>query len=451
MKIVAKSTKKILDTKIPVFHQIKSTYQDNHTGIILLPDGKEIKTPVLWYGLSIVESVEFQKNVYSKGNVKAFLSNVYDLLFQDKKGKRATLIEEFTKQGMPHKLDSGGFQLMKANIAKDSKTKKKIKNHLTPEIVFNKQRDVGCDVAIQLDVPLSPNSTKKEQKEAIDTTIRNFKELLKLNRDNHHPLNIMPVAHGYSEEMINYCIEQYEELLDDIPIIGIGSLVPMVKSIKGTNKIGGKWTFVKNLIYLRKRLPNTMIHAFGIGGTMSYLAFYCGIDSLDSNGWIQKSAYGVIQLPGISDRFLFKKPHNRPYLMANRMYKRNGRKKIVNEIKMFMNCNCPECKPFQQNPDQKQAWIKKQAYFDKDGEEGRMIRAIHNVYVFNQELELITSAIENGTLNKFIEDRLSLGTYMKLFYYARYLKNGEIQKARNLRNNKKNGQKKLDILKDYFK
>ena len=296
-----------------VFQQIESIYENNHIGILKLPNNREIQTPVIWYGLSVVESVDFQLEVFEKAKVEAFLSNVYDLTVQDKKKKRDKLIEILTEKGLAHKMDSGGFQLMKYRIMG-----KKIPVEFNQELVFKKQCDVGCDIAVQLDVPLSPFLNKKEQKAAVDQTIKNFKEILELNRKQEKPLNIMPVVHGYTEKMIDYCVSKYEEILGDIPIIGIGSLVPMVKSIKGTDKIGGKWTFVKNLIYLRKRLPNTMIHAFGIGGTMSYLAFYCGIDSLDSNGWIQKAAYGVIQLPGVSDRFLKKKEHGRPYLIEKR-------------------------------------------------------------------------------------------------------------------------------------
>jgi tRNA-guanine family transglycosylase len=314
--------------------------------------------------------------------------------------------------------------------------------NLTPEIVFKKQCEVGCDLAIQLDHPLSPFLTKDQQYATIDKTIRNFEILLDLNENAGRKLTIMPVAHGYCDEMIEYCVQKYEDMLGKIPLIGIGSLVPMVKSIKGTKDIGGKWKFIDNLIYLRRRLPNSLVHAFGIGGTMTYLAFYCGVDSLDSNGWVQKSGYGVIQLPGISDRFLIKKPHNRPYLMNNR--KCRGSSKIVNEIDLFMACKCPICSQFHNSNNVRKEWKTKVELFDAPGEPGRLTRAVHNVSVFNDELELLVNSIKTGNLDEFIEERLFTTSYSKLYQYAKCLKNNEIIQANMIKNNEEENYIRLD-------
>lgn len=379
------------------FVQEPSLYEFNHLGKIFLPDGKIIETPIIWYGLSVVESVDFQIEVFEKTGINAILSNVYDLLVQDKKARRRELIEHFQLKGFHHKMDSGGFQLMKYELMA-----KKIPIKLTPELVYETQTQYGCDLAIQLDVPLSPNLTKAEIKQNLDKSISNYIKVLEINEKTSNSLNIMPVVHGYSDSMIEYCVEQIEEVLGNIPIIGIGSLVPLVKRIEGTRKLGGRWKFIDNLIFLRKRLPKSMIHAFGIGGTMSYLAFYCGVDSLDSNGWIQKSAFGVIQLPGISDRFIVKKSHNRPYLQKRREYSRNGKKRIIYEKKLFMECKCPVCIKYHEYKDEKNAWKEKIKLFDDSGQDGRKIRAIHNVSLFNNELKLIRESIKIKKLDKFI-------------------------------------------------
>lgn len=410
----------------------------NKVGVLELPNGKKIHTPILWYGLSVVEAVEFHMEVFKKAGVKAFLSNAFDLYIQDKKNKRKRIIEQLQHEGLLHKMDSGGFQLMKYSMSG-----KKLPLQLTPELVFKKQREIGCDIAVQLDVPLSPHLSRAEQRRTIERTIDNFIRLKELNEAEGSPLVVMPVAHGYDEESINYCIDRYEEILGKIPLIGIGSLVPMVKAMKGSDKIGGKWKFIELLIALRKRVKDSMIHAFGIGGTMSYLGFYCGIDSLDSNGWIQKSGYGVIQLPGISDRFLTKKSHNRPYLQNNRLYKRNGKKLLINEKDLFMNCECPVCAPFKITPDmnreeRSRLWKEKVEFFDRGDSEGRLIRAIHNVWVFNRELELIRKHIENNTLDAFIEGRLITSTYYPLFLYARALKEDNLRLAEQIKSGKLN-------------
>ncbi len=408
---------------------------------IQLSNNRIIETPIVWYGLSIVESISFQLEVFKKCKINAILSNAYDLLVQDKKKKRHDIIKKLQEVGLFHKMDSGGFQLMKYTM-----NHKKIPVELTPESVYNIQKKIGCDVAVQLDCPFSPFLTGFERNELNHKTFLNFKELLSYNKNQSENITIMPVVHGYSTQEIESCVLKIEKILGEIKIIGIGSLVPMVKSIKGTNLIGGKWTFIEMLIYLRKRLPNTIIHAFGIGGTMSYLAFYCGIDSLDSNGWIQKAAYGVIQLPGISDRFITKKAHGRPYLKDGRIYKRNGKKFILNEKKIFLNCKCPICEPYSNYLDKDKAWMEKVKIFETEGSEGRKIRSIHNVYVFEQELKLIKKAIKSDKLDEFIEARLIKSNYYELYKYAKCLKEGDSKKAEHIRGYKEKF-KKID---DFF-
>lgn len=78
---------------------------------------KKIEGPFVWYGLSVIEDKEFHLEVFEKAGVKAFLSNAFDLQFQDKKQKRKGIIEALVGKGLLHKMDSGGFQLMKANIS----------------------------------------------------------------------------------------------------------------------------------------------------------------------------------------------------------------------------------------------------------------------------------------------------------------------------------------------
>ncbi|KKK54318.1 hypothetical protein LCGC14_3085950, partial [marine sediment metagenome] len=123
-------------------------------------------------------------------------------------------------------------------------------------------------------------------------------------------------------------MKEIENISGETPkFIGIGSLVPLVKSMKGSKKNGIE-SFIYALITLRKLLPHSFIHAFGIGGTMAYLGILGGIDSYDSNGWIQKAAYGVIQLPGVSDRFLKKENHKRPNII-------NGRKQNISYLPLL--------------------------------------------------------------------------------------------------------------------
>ena len=117
------------------FHKIKSSGLSNLGKLKI--NGNEIITPITWFGLSIIENSQFQLEVFKKAKAEAFISNAYDLFYTDKKGERLKLIKEFQKLGLNHKIDSGGFQLMKAEMKGTAK-----KFQLTQKMVIEKQVEV---------------------------------------------------------------------------------------------------------------------------------------------------------------------------------------------------------------------------------------------------------------------------------------------------------------------
>ena len=127
-------------------YKVKNFDNLSRTGEITLKNRKNIETPINWMGLSIAESAEFQFEAFKQAGVTCFLSNAYDLKYQDKKGIREELIHRFVDDGLYHKVDSGGFQLMKQEI-----TGKK-KHELTPEIVCEVQRKLPCDISVILEL-----------------------------------------------------------------------------------------------------------------------------------------------------------------------------------------------------------------------------------------------------------------------------------------------------------
>ncbi len=404
-------------------YHITHSDQLSRVGYIKLKNGKKIETPINWFGLSVAESSDFQFNAFKKAGVTSFLSNVYDLKYQDKKGIRDDLINRLVDDGLNHKIDSGGFQLMKQQI-----TGKK-KFDLNPEIVYEVQKTIPCDIAVVLDVPIGTESREDKVIKKIDKTLQNLESLLKIYDNEEDSFTIIPVIHGHDIKILNYAISGLENIIGELPkALGIGSLVPMVKAMKNSSSTGGKKNFVKLLKYLREKLPKTFIHAFGIGGTMAYFAYLCGVDSIDSNGWILKSSRGVIQLPGTSDRFLRKKPHNRPYLLNNR--KIRGYKKTINEIDLFMKCKCPICEEYCSDGIWSQHdWIRKQDDFDQYTVESRMKRVVHNLWLYQNELKLIKQAIKNKKIIEFTEGRLQNSIYKNLL---QKIKNNIISKQKDL-------------------
>ena len=405
------------------FRIIKSS-DLNHYGKIRFYNNKELLTPLCWFGLSIIESKDFQLNVFKESKIEAFLSNAYDLYYLDKKQERKSLIEKLQRMNLAHKMDSGGFQLMKSKLRENARN-----FPLTPKLVLDKQLEIGCDCGVQLDFPFGPSLKKTQKMKRIDKTIESLEHLLKLIDYYGVSFSFLPVIHTVSNDLdlLKYGLKRMEGILGKKPnVIGIGSLVPLVR--RGFNKNGIE-NFLYTLISIRKMLPNSFIHAFGIGGTMAYLAVLAGIDSYDSNGWIQKSAYGVIQLPGISDRFLREESHQRPYLIENR--RQRNCKKPINEIEIFMNCNCPACKPFYKKKWSERDWKRKQKAFIGRMEKPKLLRAIHNVSLYQNEIFKIRNAVQEINLLKFTQDRLKFSIYYKYIDFIEKLKSKSIEDLNN--------------------
>lgn len=389
----------------------------NHLGKIIFHNNKELKTPIAWFGLSVIEPEKFQIKVFKESKVEAFLSNAYDLYYRDTKNVRASLINKLKKLNLAHKMDSGGFQYMKKKASGKSQ-----KFDLTPKMVLEKQLEFESDCCVQLDFPFSPKLNKAQKFKRLNKTLANLEKTIELIDNFNEKVSFLPVIHTVANdlELLEYGLDKMENILGYEPrVIGVGSLVPLVKSMKGSKKNGIE-SLLYTLICLRKKLPNAFIHAFGLGGTMAYLAVLAGVDSYDSNGWIQKAAYGVIQLPGISDRFLRKESHNRPYLIKDRN-QRNS-KKPINEIDIFMKCKCSACSRFYSDNWKKKDWKKKQKAFIGRDQEPKMLRAIHNLSLYQNEIFEMREAIKKNFLKAFIKERLRFSIYYKYIKFIERLK-----------------------------
>lgn len=123
---------------------------------------REILTPFKWFGLSIIESVDFQLNVFSNNNVEGILCNAYDLLFQDK-SERKNLVVDLGKK-LAVKCDSGGFQNMNSDT------------NISVKQVYNLQKETESDIYVQLDYPLFPLNSEAVNFRRIDKTFKNLEE-----------------------------------------------------------------------------------------------------------------------------------------------------------------------------------------------------------------------------------------------------------------------------------
>jgi len=337
---------------------------------------RKIMTPVIWFGLSVIENYNFQYRALTVNEVECFLCNAYDLIFQDKNGERKELVRNLSKK-IALKCDSGGFQTMTRNV------------QISVDQVYSLQDELECDLAVQLDFPLNPLASKEANKKRVYQTLKNLEKTIQINEK----LSILPVIHGYDKDTLDFAVKGIIDILgEDPPAMGIGSLVPLLMTSKGAGKVGGKKKVIDTLIYLRQKLPNTFLHVFGAGGTMAYLIIFCGADSFDFTGWIQKAGHGVIQLPGISDRFI-----------SNRKKRKTLNKR---ELQTFLECICPACRS------------NKIEDFKGHSERARLLRAIHNIYVYQTEIWRIRRFIGEGYFREFVFSRLENSIWKTLLKYA---------------------------------
>ncbi|MEO2005903.1 MAG: hypothetical protein ABGY41_17605 [Candidatus Poribacteria bacterium] len=111
---------------------------------------------------------------------------------------------------------------------------------------------------------------------------------------------------------------------------------------------------------------------------------------MDSSGWRNRAARGIIQLPGSGDR------------MIQDLGSWRGRKLSAAEESVLEGCACPAC-----------------TEFGRDGLMARKIegfcnRATHNLWVLLEESRLIGEHIRNGTYAAWYAEHLDNTIYLPL-------------------------------------
>lgn len=340
-------------------------------------NGRSIETPALWLG-HVIGGLPRPWEVFP---MKKLIVNAHDIL------KRPTICEEICKKGI-HKylnfdglvlMDSGGFLFQK-----------KEKIDIEPSNILELYEKSKPDIGVVLDHPLDPLQSNKLNKQRWEDTLKNTEYMI----NNNSKINLMPVLHGYHLRDLKKACMDIKKLDENPQLIGLGSLVPLMFRTKGANKFNNCLHFVMDAIQLlRKEFPNSLLHAFGIGSTKSmHLMYALGVDSLDSTGWRIKAAYGVIQLPGVGDRYA--KPRN------------NGRPSLnYNEKKLLEKCECPVCNDKQLD--------ERMDILDDNFKS----RALHNAWVFTEEQKTFRNHLINGNADIFVKKRLEKGHFSKAYSY----------------------------------
>lgn len=205
-------------------------------------------------------------------------------------------------------------------------------------------------------IPL-PSYSRQRQRRLFDRT----RAVLEANNSN----GFCPVVHP------GPWLDRYMEVLHRLgqtQQLAIGGLVPHLLSSPGAQR---EQTILM-LRRIRQEFPGR-IHAFGIGGIVTlHLAAALGIDSLDSSGWRQRAARGLINLRGRGER------------LAVKLGSWEGRALTTDEWAELAHCRCPTCRRLGN------------AGLRQTGIEGFVARAVHNLAILLDEAALIDRHLAVG-------------------------------------------------------
>jgi tRNA-guanine family transglycosylase len=274
-------------------------------------------------------------------------------------------------------MDSGGFQLAKkGHFLRNTPTKM-----ISQEEILRTQICWGADLAICLDYPLDPSSTFKQNMRLIDKHIKNVEKAVEII-DGHSSPKLVPVIHGYSSTMLKYAWKKFCEIEADrgykFKMIAVGSLVPLIAD----RVIGGSERLVNIFKELREIISrDRILHVLGAGSPLCMRLYYLlGASSLDTRSWITNTWFGKIVFPGKGRRKL------------SELIKENGENARL--------CGCPIC----------------QKHSIGDMNSKRMLRAIHNAYVYLNEFKKIKREMKEGTFR----DK-TLEIFKKSKFFRRFL------------------------------
>lgn len=229
----------------------------------------------------------------------------------------------------------------------------------------------------------TPNMSLAEQRQFLNRTMR-------VNRDYQHN-GYVPVAH------IGPLLHEYvtkikaNVQLATKPQIALGAIVP---NLLRAPKALPYRKILNGLRQFRRDFADKQIHVFGIGGTATlHFAMLLGIDSVDSSGWRNRAARGIIQLPGSGERVIVELGSWR------------GRSLSQQEMQTLRACLCPAC--------QREGVRGLKA----TGVLGFRNRATHNLWTLLEEVKWIEKNLTAGTYHEAYKEHLDNTIYRPLIEY----------------------------------
>lgn len=214
-----------------------------------------------------------------------------------------------------------------------------------------------------------------------------MRRTMTINRDFEHD-GYVPVIH-ISGVLPDYIAElKAHERLREKPALALGGIVP---NLLRAPKALSYRQVLDSLRIVRRDFTGKSIHVFGIGGTATlHIAALMNMDSVDSSGWRNRAARGIIQLPGSGER------------IAAQLGSWRGRQVGTAERELLARCLCPACR---------REGI---AGLRATGSHGFRNRAAHNLWTLLNEEKWVRQQLRAGTYADNFERHLDNTIYRPL-------------------------------------
>ncbi len=233
---------------------------------------------------------------------------------------------------------------------------------------------------IPRDIIPTPRMSPEEQRAC-------FEQTMEFNRAYRHD-GYVPVAHVSSllPEYIDAI--KSDSHLRKKPSLALGGIVP---NLLRTSRARPYDELLRSIGRVRDEFADKSIHLFGVGGTATlHVARLLGIDSVDSSGWRNRAARGIVQLPGTGDR-----------TVAD-LGRWRGRQPSISEWHRLHECPCPGCTR------------SKSVGLQAKGVDGFAGRAIHNLWTLLEESRQIEEHLASGTYLDWYPTHLDSTVYRPL-------------------------------------
>lgn len=174
--------------------------------------------------------------------------------------------------------------------------------------------------------------------------------------------------------------------------IALGAIVPQLLRMP---KAQPYQDTLNNIHEARQSFADKKIHLFGVGGTATlHLAALMGMDSVDSSGYRNRAARGMIQLPGSGER------------TAIELGSWRGRTLSTADLKKLSSCSCPACN------------LHGIKGLKAKGLAGFCNRATHNLWTLLEEATWIQKHLRDKTYKDEYMSHLDNTVYRRLIDYV---------------------------------